>query len=618
MSPPEHPSCLFASPGFSLDGQGGRRGRIAALAIFVVLALLVAAPAGQAAQETVIANVSTDISGLATDQSGDIYVADTQNEQVDKVSPSGSVLGAWNVGSQGVGGGVAVSPLNGNIYVGLFGGVEEFTPTGAVVKVTSPELSTTCTLSTSSFGSPIAIDPAGNVYLGYEGCIRKYSAELEPLLEFGGSERFTGLSGIAVPASGRIFVTDLGNRVQEFDSSGNYLGQWGGNVGYAGLGTIGAAISSTRSGNLLVTTRNRAGRSPYPPLGLLHGNVAELRSPNGELLGTYSWAGFSGTAGIVEGPSGLLYAPGERTLLAIDPTEPDAKLTIEPKAWVLTGQTVTLDARESRAVFNAPTFSWDLGTGSYSAGTGTTATNSTTFSTPGVKTLGVRVGASSGKTATATQQIEVRPSPPSGQVGVTVDDGDYATNSRNVTIEPVWFPGSTNIVLANDGGFRGSGPQTLAAAIPWQLAPGGTEKLPKTVYVRFTGAGQDTATFTDDIVLDTTSPVVEGAEEAAGAAAGGASGSPGNTHPVKISAQAAISGVSAVAIGVTKKSAKTTVLREPTARGIPKLRKTFKFKGKKAPKFVRVQNAAGTWSTWMKVGPPAKKHHRSKSSHAKR
>jgi hypothetical protein len=589
--------------------------RVAFSLIVAALALLVLAPAGHAAQETVIASASTDVSGIAADPSGDIYLMDTQNEQVDKFSPSGSVLGAWTVGSYGVGGGVAVSPLNGNIYVGLYGGVEEFTPAGAVVKVTGLEPSTTCTRSTSSHGSPIAVDPAGNVYLGYEGCIRKYSADLEPLLEFGGSERFTGLSGIAIPPSGRIYVTDLGNRVQEFGSSGNYLGQWGGNVGYAGLGTLGAAISSTRSGNLLVTTVNRYGRSTEPPFGSLRGNVAELRSPAGELLGTYSWPGFGGLGGIAEGPSGLLYAVGERTLLVIDPTEPDAKLTIEPRTWVLTGQTVSLDARESRAVFNYPTFSWDLGTGSYSTSTGTTGTTSTSFSTPGIKTLNVRVGAPSGKTATASQQIEVRPSPPPGQVGVTVDNGDYATNSRNVTVEPVWFPGSTNIVLANDGGFRGSGPQTLAAQVPWELAPGGAEKLPKTVYVRFTGAGQDTATFTDDIVLDTTSPVIEGAEEPSGASTGGSSSA---VHPVKVLAQATISGVSAVAIGVTKKSAKTTILREPTTRGIPKLRKTFKFKGKKAPKFVRVRNAAGTWSKWMKVGPPRSKHKKTKAHSTKR
>jgi hypothetical protein len=610
-----------------LGSRRTRRGpTVTIAAILAVLVLLIAAPVGLAAQETVIANVGPLIMGIGADQSGNIYLADASSQQIDKFSPSGSTLGVWtNAGpgmSLGGAGGLAVSPFNGNVYVAVAGGVTEYTPSGAIVKTTGPEAPTTCTPGTSSFGSPIAVDPTGNVYLGNQGCIRKYTADLEPLLEFGGAERFTGLSGIAIPASGRIFATDLGNRVQEFDSSGNYLGQWGGTVGFAGIGTIGGGISATRSGNLLVTT-DQVGRSPYPPFGLLRGRMAELRSPTGELLGTYTWNGFGGAGGIVEGPSGVLYTTGQRTLLAIDPTEAEAGLTIDPKTWVLTGQTVNLDARESRGVFNTPTFAWNFGTGNYSVSTGTAGTTSTSFSTPGIKTLGVRVGVSSGKTATATQQIEVRPSPPSGQVGVTVDDGDYATNSRNVTVEPVWFPGSTNIVLANDGGFRGSGPQTLAAVVPWELAPGGTEKLPKTVYVRFPGAGQDTATFTDDIVLDTTSPVVEGAEEVGSVPASAAASAAGVTHPVKIAAQAAISGVSAVQIGVTKKSPTTTVLREPSARGIPKLRKTFKFKGKKAPKFVRVQNAAGTWSKWMPIGAPAKNHHpkkhrRSKPAHPKR
>ena len=69
-------------------------------------------------------------------------------------------------------------------------------------------------------------------------------------------------------------------------------------------------------------------------------------------------------------------------------------------------------------------------------------------------------------------------------------------------------------MLSNDGGFGGATEHPVAgdSHYAWTLASSGAERLPKTVYVRFTGPGvDDTKTFTDDIVLDQTPPAVTSA-----------------------------------------------------------------------------------------------------------
>ena len=45
----------------------------------------------------------------------------------------------------------------------------------------------------------------------------------------------------------------------------------------------------------------------------------------------------------------------------------------------------------------------------------------------------------------------------------------------------------------------------------------GSDRLPKIVYLRFLGAGNDLLTFTDDIILDQTAPSVQTASLLSGA-----------------------------------------------------------------------------------------------------
>ena len=46
---------------------------------------------------------------------------------------------------------------------------------------------------------------------------------------------------------------------------------------------------------------------------------------------------------------------------------------------------------------------------------------------------------------------------------------------------------ATGLLISNDGGFAGALPMPIAKEVPWRLDSSGPERLPKTVYLRYTG-----------------------------------------------------------------------------------------------------------------------------------
>ena len=82
----------------------------------------------------------------------------------------------------------------------------------------------------------VAVDDSGNVYVADTyNRIQKFDSEGNFLTKWGargeGNGQFSSLSGIAgmaVDGSGNVYVTDRGyNRIQKFDSEGNFLTKWG-------------------------------------------------------------------------------------------------------------------------------------------------------------------------------------------------------------------------------------------------------------------------------------------------------------------------------------------------------------------------------------------------------
>jgi sugar lactone lactonase YvrE len=196
-------------------------------------------------------------------------------------------------------------------------------------------------------------------------------------------------------------------------------------------------------------------------------------------------------------------------------------------------------------------------------------------------------------------QVDMTRSPDEGPVGVSINDGAQFTNDPDVTVYVRWPQLAQSLVISNDGGFRPSKTFALDKTISWRLSSSGPERLPKTIYVRFSGGGSDSQTFQDDIILDQTRPIIE---QASAAPAPGATrrivawtrSAKARTVRVKTRAKDNLSGVARIQITRNK--------RKPGPALSYKSKRLFKTSASTI--FVRVRDRAGNWSRWrtVKVG----------------
>jgi len=221
----------------------------------------------------------------------------------------------------------------------------------------------------------------------------------------------------------------------------------------------------------------------------------------------------------------------------------------------------------------------------------------------------VESAANAGGTSTPAASAATGAVPESGPVGLEIDNGDYATNNPHVTIEAVWPAGTQSILISNNGGFR-TDTQTVApaATLYWTLEQTGSDRLPKTVYLRFLGVGQDDLNFTDDIILDETAPTIQSATlSGSGTAQASAARAARRvqTYKLRLKAKDQLVGVCEAATNQRRSSQgeALTRLTSCTARGIPKVSRMLNLKLRAQPRYVRVRNSAGDWSRWLEVKP---------------
>ncbi|PYE61985.1 DNA-binding beta-propeller fold protein YncE, partial [Aneurinibacillus soli] len=201
--------------------------------------------------------------GIAVDSSGNVYVADTNNNRIEKFDSSGTYVTKW--GSYGSGDGqfqypqgVAVDS-SGNVYVldSSNNRIQKFDSSGTYVTKWGSYGS-----GDGQFRYPqvIAVDSSGNVYVeDYNNRIQKFDSSGTYVTQWGsdgsGDGQFSYPQGIAVDSSGNVYVADTNNnRIEKFDSSGTYVTKWGS----YGSSFIDPSFSATdSSGNVYVAdTRN--------------------------------------------------------------------------------------------------------------------------------------------------------------------------------------------------------------------------------------------------------------------------------------------------------------------------------------------------------------------------
>jgi hypothetical protein len=117
--------------------------------------------------------------------------------------------------------------------------------------------------------------------------------------------------------------------------------------------------------------------------------------------------------------------------------------------------------------------------------------------------VGVLVTGAGGLSSTAATVVDVRPVPPPGPLGITIDRGAPFSRGRAVTVNPIWPRGAFALQLSNDGGFRHPRRFAMRRSVAWRLPPlrPGQSAI---VYARFIGdrgVVLDDRTYQDDIVV---------------------------------------------------------------------------------------------------------------------
>jgi hypothetical protein len=282
---------LFAAIALALAGN-------ASLGLSVASAL----PSAFATEGPAAGQISDQARGIAIEQeSGDVYVADRDNERIDKFGPEGQFLLAWGWGVAD-GSTEALQTCTTTCFKG-FGG-EFFKGSGA------GEFS-------GAEGIAVDNDPLsashGDVYVVDSGNhrVQKFGPEGEFILMLGGEvnagtkedlclageECQAGVAGtgpgefevltgraIAVGAGGAVYVGDE-NRVQRFSAAGVL----GSEIPLPGVGRV-ENLAVDSAGNVYIQSNERTGVRKYDATG------AELGSPRDE-------AGFGGALTITIGPA---------------------------------------------------------------------------------------------------------------------------------------------------------------------------------------------------------------------------------------------------------------------------------------------------------------------------
>ncbi|MFN3697736.1 MAG: hypothetical protein ACK4VO_09880, partial [Pseudobdellovibrio sp.] len=263
-------------------------------------------------------------SGVAVDSSGNVYVADTQNTIVRKITSVGVVTtlaGMPSAGgaSDGVGDlarffgpqGVAADSM-GNVYVSDSSNhtIRRITSGGAVTTFAGLAVSSGATNGTGSsarfnFPRKIAADSNGNIYVSETFYIRKItsggvvttfagtSGSPGTADGTGASARFNGLGGLAVDSSGNLYVADSSNHTIRKITPAAVVSTFAGSPGVSG--TVDGTGASARFRSPVGVTVDSSGNVYVADFG----NHTIRKITSAGVVTTL--AGTAGSSGLVDG-----------------------------------------------------------------------------------------------------------------------------------------------------------------------------------------------------------------------------------------------------------------------------------------------------------------------------
>lgn len=453
-------------------------------------------------------------SDVATDSSGNVYVADTGNNVIRKITPAGVVTTlAGRAGQSGSGDGTGINAnfnrpsgvatdSSGNVYVADSGNytIRQITSAGVVTTLAgsaglSGSTDGTGTAARFSSASKVATDSSGNVYVGDSFTVRKIMSggvvtTLAGMAAAIGSDdgmaaaaKFSSPSGVATDSNGNIYIGDhqismsMGSPVytqylRKISPSGVVmtLASFGGASG-PGAGRNPIGLATDNSANIYVANLDRHIIQKFTPGGsttILAGSFGAT----GSVDGTGAAARFNRPSGVVTDSSGNVYVAdcGNYTIRKVTPA--GVVTTLAGSA----GMSGLVDGTGAAARFGNPSgvaidSSGNVYVADYAAIRKVTPT--------GVVTTLAGGGGSSGSadgTGSAAQF--------DGAYGIAVDSGGnvYVADTRNHTIRKI-TPAGVVTTIVGQAGLIGVVPGPLPATLSFHSNPGLALSGDKTLFV---------------------------------------------------------------------------------------------------------------------------------------
>jgi sugar lactone lactonase YvrE len=286
--------------------------------------------------------------GVAMDAAGNVYVADSSNQTIRMITPAGLVTTlAGSAGTSGTNDGTGVAARfntpsgvaldsQGNVYVADTGNhaIRRITPTGEVTTLagalgTSGSVDGTGGAARFYLPASVAVDAAGNVFVADAAnhTIRRISTNAVVTTwagsagaagsanGTGGSARFNGPNGVAVGTNGNVYVADTFNHTIRKITASRAVTTLAGSAGTAGsangTGTAArfnqpASVAADAAGNVYVADYSNNSLRKVTSAGVVT-TLAGMTGGSGALDATANAARFSYPAGTAVDAAGNVY-----------------------------------------------------------------------------------------------------------------------------------------------------------------------------------------------------------------------------------------------------------------------------------------------------------------------